>query len=390
MRNYTSAYRKSKNEKFIAARLRAEKNSRQRSRLVIKTNACDEIRVTFAMDQAPIARAAGGAPLGAATTSAASNLVYNGESQLSVSKSPAERFQERSPMLSKYGGHTIKEGCSVIEQRYRRKAMFLTFTLPGDTTEAIKAVAENSQPILNALLQRMRAHHRLYLADRAKTNESELFYCGVWEYQERGALHIHMVVPFEDREWANVMRRKHRGWWKHVLETYSEKLGVDLWGKQDGTSNRGQWYGVVTQCKQVKKSVGRYMSKYVSKGARERSATDAFPPARWWFMSRPLRAEVQAQRQSCVVMYDAPGMAERNYEIAAALINETAGTTFGIANPYTETICGRIGFDFDGAKAAVYAHLCELFGNAAHADHLETLWEMIGIPPDIEAAKIAA
>jgi hypothetical protein len=113
-----------------------------------------------------------------------------------------------------------------------------------------------------------------------------------WEWQDRGALHLHYVVHCPDRdrgEWiiANLQKE-----WTRIIDAICKLSRVDLYKKNNGFSWKDNKAVLRVDAQWCKKSVAAYLSKYVSKaGQLEKRFSNKFQcPSRWYGVSRPLLA----------------------------------------------------------------------------------------------------
>jgi hypothetical protein len=84
---------------------------------------------------------------------------------------------------------------------------------------------------------------------------------------------------------------KWKGKWSQIIDSVGTKAGVDMWQKADGNSWKHCKSVIQADAQVVIKSVGSYLSKYLSKQAPSPSkgTSGAFlGPVRWWGVSRPL------------------------------------------------------------------------------------------------------
>jgi len=161
--------------------------------------------------------------------------------------------------------------------------LFLTGTLPGGTPEAMRALAEWSSALIDRLKSWISKHE---LA-------TESMYC--WEFQGRGALHLHYCVRIKGGEANHRILDGFSDWWISAIERISSDSSTDCF---EWANRKGSWRGrkeviqsVAIRCE---KPPSRYLSKYLSKGAIKREkkiakkAKNLFYPVRWWGVSRPL------------------------------------------------------------------------------------------------------
>ena len=154
--------------------------------------------------------------------------------------------------------------------------VFLTGTLPGSTDEAMKAIAQWSGYIV----------HRLKAWVNKRVESKLDFY--VWEWQKRGALHLHYMVVIDDENSRKYVLREFRSEWCRLLAKVSDFAGADLFLRQDGYSHRENLDNVQAYAQEVRASCAAYLSKYCSKQGAE-STPLGYYPVRFWGVSRPLR-----------------------------------------------------------------------------------------------------
>jgi len=184
------------------------------------------------------------------------------------------RFTRRASRTLKRVGAAFDVFCP------REECLFLTGTLPGSTDGAFRSIAEWSGYIV----------HRLK-AWVAKRQEAKMdFYC--WEWQKRGALHLHYVVHLPDRHCREEVRRGFHAEWVSLLESVSVRSGNDLFARGDGRTWAGATHKVRATAEVVRKSVARYMGKYLSKASG--STLSGYCPSRWWGASREACDKLEA------------------------------------------------------------------------------------------------
>lgn len=185
----------------------------------------------------------------------------------------------RRTSFSTYGRRAILRAGAAIERAVpKEECDMLTLTVPGSTGDALRVVASYS----SYLVQRLKA----WIGKRVKSPLS--LYC--WEWQKRGALHLHLVQHFPDRAAEEYIRTNLKSEWTRLLNAIALKSGIDVWKRQDGTTWRNSTGVLRVECAPVKKSVAAYLAKYLSKGRDEYKGFGAqfFHPTRWYGISRPL------------------------------------------------------------------------------------------------------
>ena len=185
----------------------------------------------------------------------------------------------RTQRFSTYARRQILRAGGALESAHPySECLFLTLTLPGSTPSALEALARYSA----FAVQRFKA----WLGKRLSNNLSIY----TWEWQRRGALHLHYVVHCPDREKGEYIRRNLKQEWIRILSAISTRSGVDLFAQHKGFSWSHNKEVTKTDAQWCEKSVAAYLSKYVSKAgsSNERTPKNAFCPSRWYGVSRPL------------------------------------------------------------------------------------------------------
>jgi hypothetical protein len=83
--------------------------------------------------------------------------------------------------------------------------------------------------------------------------------------------------------------------WGQLLDAVGKKEGVDMWKRADGTTWANRKSVLQAPAQYVRKSVGAYLSSYISKNAPEPGNNivgECMNPVRWWGCSRPLLARL--------------------------------------------------------------------------------------------------
>lgn len=163
-----------------------------------------------------------------------------------------------------------------------------TLTLPANTQEAFECIAACSGAMVNSLFQPIR-----YLYP----DTNNWFY--VWEYQSRGALHLHIAHYHPDESEGMLIGNILIETWHKVLCDTSENSGVDLFlAKQKDRCTIRQFHQHHTQ--PMRKSVAGYFSKYASKASQKeennyiRKFSEMYPPSRFWGSSSQIKMIVSA------------------------------------------------------------------------------------------------
>lgn len=195
-----------------------------------------------------------------------------------------------------------------------------TATLPGSTKEAMESLSCWSA----YLMHNFRTRISRWLVRRGY----RVLWCSVWEWQKRGALHLHVAVALP-RDLVGSFEAFAKRVWVKLLRNVTDKSGIDLFGRSYG----GTWLGgeLPHCCKLVvvTSSSAGYLAKYLSKSESKRYGVMAFfCPSRWWGSSWAVKEEL-AKQTDCVVISqddrcDAAIYAELVSEISQVCIKQYA------------------------------------------------------------------
>lgn len=216
----------------------------------------------------------------------------------------------------------LRESAAVLEETGRARCVFLTGTLPGSTPASLRALAAWSGWVVQTIQQ--------WVADCIGSRR--MF--GVWEYQRRGALHLHLCVQAETTHQADELRRRWKSRWIRVLRGVMARSGADVFARKKG----GTWLNTpwVTRvdAQPVHKSVGSYLGKYLSKGSSKARCRAVYPPSHWSFVSRQVVQEVQSKRSRIEVEHLCLSDCLVLWEKAAAAVAVQTAKTYSYRNHF--------------------------------------------------------
>lgn len=280
------------------------------------------------------------------------------------------RPRQRPERLSTASRRGIREHCAVLDSLQGGNLVFGTLTLPGSTRQALATAAWHTRDLQNAFLRALTYHTQL------------LDYVWVWELQKRGALHAHFAMGLPPGWTVRRLNRLVKRLWRQVLETYSDKTGVDLFGQADGGTWRHAPWAPKARVEKVKYSVVQYMSKYLSKGNDRETVPEDLRPSSWWSASRPLSVQVNAHRKTVSVEFDSADTAARAYHAMKSDLQERMSREYVMENPYTREPCGMVYYrdrnqtkvDFLEIVGCLYAQADRLNTLNTKREHLRTVW----------------
>lgn len=191
------------------------------------------------------------------------------------------------PKPTKFGNNarrTISRCAGVFEADglFPDEFLLLTGTIPGSTPEAFEAVARWSSWIIKTL--------KTWISDRGVESAYSIY---VWEFQKRGALHVHYCIHCPDVTKKVGLMKEWKQRWTEIIDGVCERSGNDVWARKRGGTWATNKAVLQADAQVIRKSVGAYLSKYLSKNA---PTNDVKPwerrrfhgPVRWWGCSRPL------------------------------------------------------------------------------------------------------
>lgn len=196
-----------------------------------------------------------------------------------TSPRPGHGGLPRHQKFSLYGRRQILRAGGALEQRHGHEdCLFLTLTHPGSTKVSFEALARYSGKAVQMFHEWIKNHIPSKLS---------LY---TWEWQKRGALHLHYVVYCPDREKGEWIIKNLKRQWIRILDAICLASGVDLYRKHEGFSWASNKEVIRVDAQWCEQSIAAYLSKYVSKAGKDNKMMpqNAFCPSRWYGVSRPL------------------------------------------------------------------------------------------------------
>lgn len=195
--------------------------------------------------------------------------------------------------------------------------LFLTGTLPGTGADQYLAMAQWSSYIVHGL--------KNWIGNYVPGKLD--FYC--WELQKRGALHLHYAVHCPDEENSAFILENFKAQWLRLLDTVSERSGVDLYLNQvRGFSHKDAKEAVQAKAERVIKGVGNYLGKYLSKSSQGTNPWGTFCPCRWWGVSRPLRNIEKSERWERQAIFTSSSQWHALYEECVGWVAKIGDSVF--------------------------------------------------------------
>lgn len=280
-----------------------------------------------------------------------------------------------------------RRAAAALERKFSiEPCVFVTLTLPGSTRAAIDEFAKWTGWLLNRL--------NTWLSQNF-SYQGSVYRVGVWEWQERGALHYHMLIvvdPERFEEFEKAITQK----WLELLDYLSEKTGIDLFQKRENFTWRDKQERiakVACDVQKVEKSVSAYLSKYISEEDenQELYLRKYLSPSRW--SSVPRATKRCLAEQTITISF---GVANRHQlDEILAYVNEILAA-YGLwkcplTNPFTNDQMGVIGRgDYDQMIEVAKVIECQIRGTIelyrgstgwnwsdAEANRWRSIWERV-------------
>lgn len=258
--------------------------------------------------------------------------------------------------LGKGGRRAIREVGAVLDRTPPRRCVFLTGTLPGGTPQAFEALARWSGWVTQTLQQ--------WVRDYAAGAQ----FFGVWEYQKRGALHVHLCVAVAGELESRRLKARWKNRWILALEGVSKRSGVDVFATAGGGTWRSQKWVTRTDVQTVDRSVAAYLSKYLSKGSNKCRAACRFPPSSWWFASSILRKSKREERRVTEVLELPPQDALRLFETLGGQLAHQVEKLFPYKSPIDCMSKGLVACVPPAIAAMLYEQFAPLLRLLSHSN----------------------
>lgn len=207
------------------------------------------------------------------------------DSPLDIKSKDDTPCRPRRWALSRNGRNQLLRAGACFDNTPQTERLLLTGTLPGSTIAAFRALAQFSTYASKTLTNWITRHNPGCKWEYA------------WEFQKRGALHIHLVieVPLSVSSYVKVHFKDE---WNRIIRAICSKSGTDLYAKRENYSHDPQkTQADVTVCD---REPSRYISKYISKNATNAHGFNRFPPKQWYQCSRSLLKALAAQTQTFI------------------------------------------------------------------------------------------
>ena len=181
--------------------------------------------------------------------------------------------RKRRMALSRNGRRQVLRAGACFDSTETTRRLLLTGTLPGTGNQAFRTLAEYSsyasKTLTNWLNRRSPGCPWMY----------------TWEFQGRGALHIHLVVEVP-LPMSGYIEAHFKDEWNRILRKICNLSGRNLYAKTAKYSHsEDKTQADVTICD---REPSRYISKYITKSSTHAKAFGRFPPKTWYQVSRSL------------------------------------------------------------------------------------------------------
>lgn len=210
--------------------------------------------------------------------------------------------------FTRYSGQKVREcgaAMAIAANGEHDRCREVTLTLPANTSEAFASLAAYSGYAINRLVQPV----------RDIWGKSALWFF-VWEYQKRGALHLHFALFHQDKSECEKMANRMIEQWHNVLVSIGELANTCMFSrknKRSCTIRKNHQYHTDA----MKKEVSRYFAKYAGKQESKNNwYCQKYPVSRFWGCSYSLKDIIKKYSFECSFDYFG------NQEEADKMINE--------------------------------------------------------------------
>ena len=207
-------------------------------------------------------------------------LVSNSETSTNTLKPGFGKMPRRTRFGLKAKRTLIRAGGVIDKTWGNRPQILLTATLPGSTIQAHAALAAWSSYVMDRV--------KTWLYDHSPTSTSMY----AWEFQRRGALHLHYVQCCQNMNEVKYFQRHWGKFWYELMLDVCDRAGVDVFEREKGGSWQQYPAMIQTDVTIIEKSAAAYISKYLGKGSLSESERH-FCPTRWWGVSRNLLSKLK-------------------------------------------------------------------------------------------------
>lgn len=252
------------------------------------------------------------------------------------------------PMTSRFtqrGRDWLRDGCQALKETLPGRPVFVTLTFPGSYADINKDICVLSGYVVNRFNR--------WLQDTAI--DKAFLYC--WEYQQRGVLHLHYVFRVTRKQLANDFYKAVRVRWSAILRDIKKLCSVDLFQKHDGSTWDDPAFYARIQVDIIKRDIGRYLAKYISKAKTKGYEHFSDSPGRWYGISKAVRELVERERECIELNTDSTEAALCAVDAIRYLLVKTGKQVY--CHPPSESSWGSVCvFYYSGGNARkVFARL---------------------------------
>jgi hypothetical protein len=165
---------------------------------------------------------------------------------------------------------------------------------------------------------------------------------GVWEWQKRGALHLHAVVLCPSSKVAQQLKTRWKDRWIKILDAIAKRSQVDMYARSVGGSWSSSKWRTRVDAQTVEKSVGNYLSKYLSKGSATVRKLAKYAPSSWYFVSTTLRDTIRLESREVSIEGLSPAACLSLRETIGGLLVAAVKRAYPYVSPYDRMVTGLI------------------------------------------------
>lgn len=210
---------------------------------------------------------------------------------------------------------TLLNAGAILDKCSPGNSIFFTATLPGDTDEAKEMLSILSGVVANRFTQ--------WIRDNFPGRE----WLYVWEWQKRGALHLHMCIASRSPQEAAIIGWNLRRVWLCILADIEDSTGVHMFRNKEGVDHRGGKLSHACRADTLSTGAACYVAKYTTKGFAAGKGASNHYPGRWYAVSASLRRLIRQEEFQCsFVLPDLNNAIFHLYSIVDEMREQCAGT----------------------------------------------------------------
>lgn len=214
--------------------------------------------------------------------------------------------------FTKISGQRLREcgaAMDIMSKGNLEECYEICLTLPANHEAAFHALAKNTYFATHRIFDYLKKQYH---------GEVSWFYC--WEYQKRGALHLHMAVHHRASLLLPTICSDIKRAWVRILKDIGDiEGGISMFANKYGKEVHEKHWQMHSA--QIRKSVGSYFSKYAGKEESKNAwYCQKYPISRFWGSSKRIKKVIS--ENSVEAVWDFQGDLESAEKFHAELLEK--------------------------------------------------------------------